>query len=218
MQDIVIIGAGGFGREVEELISEINASRNQFNLLGFIDSNPEITLNGNSRSQVIGPVTSLAGLSNVKAVIAIGDPIVRKMIFDQLKDMNIELQSIFHPSSIISPSSKIGDGTILCAFTFVGTNSCIEENVVMNVYSSLGHDAIIGSNSVISPYSALTGNVRVGDVCFIGTHSTISPSVEIGDYSKVSSGSMVSKNCEPGSLLSGNPARGRIMFPTPMNE
>jgi sugar O-acyltransferase (sialic acid O-acetyltransferase NeuD family) len=212
MQDIVIVGAGGFGREVQEIIYSINNLQPTLNLVGFIDDDPHALSGFKAETKIIGNLNSLKEMKNIKAVVGVGNPEVRKRISEILRCYEIDLQAIISPSAIVSPSASIGKGAIICEFTFVSSNALIGENVVLNVYSSVGHDAVIHSHSVVSPYAAITGNVFIGDTSFVGTHSTVSPCVSIGRFSKIASGSVATKDCPPGTLLSGNPAKGRIMF------
>jgi acetyltransferase-like isoleucine patch superfamily enzyme len=65
---------------------------------------------------------------------------------------------------------------------------------------------------VFSPYSVVNGNVQLGESVFLGTHVTITPGIHVGAMSKVSAGAVVTRDVEPGSLVTGNPAKGRVMF------
>lgn len=213
MQDLVIIGAGGFGREIEEYIREINRVEPSFNILGFADDEHSALSNYSIQSQIICKLDELEKYRESKFVIAVGDPISRELISNRIHNFGSSLQSIIHPSAVISPSASIGDGSIICPLVYIGTNSIVGENVAMNVYSSIGHDSIVKDHCVISPYSALTGNVQIGTSTFIGTGTKFSPGVLIGKRSKTSIGTVVTTNVEPGSLVSGNPSRSRVMFP-----
>lgn len=212
MQDILIIGAGGFGREVEEIIQAINRVKHVFNLLGFVDDNVESVEAVGSSSPIISKVSNISQFENVKFVIALGDPIARQNIANKVLDLGFSLQTIIHPSAVISPSAQIGSGVIVCPFAFIGTNSRVGNNVVFNVYSSLGHDSVVEEHCVLSPYAALTGNVHVGNSTFVGTGTLFSPGINIGEKSKISIGTVVTKDVEPGSLVMGNPSRSRVMF------
>ena len=83
MKDIYIIGASGFGREVAWLIEELD----EFNVIGFVDDNKEI------QNTIINDIPVIGGISfliekkeEVNVVIAIGNPAIRKKIYDQLKN------------------------------------------------------------------------------------------------------------------------------------
>lgn len=215
IQDIVIIGAGGFGREVAEIIDDINKEKKQFNLLGFLDDNEQALKDFPSSYHVIGSTEiDLTTFKQVNFSIAVGDALKRSTYAKMIAIAGAKMQTIVHPLSKVSPTAMIGAGAIFCPFSYAGTLSLIGENAVLNVYSSVGHDSKVGRNSVISPYVAITGNVQVGEGSFIGAHATITPGVSIGKHAKIAAGVTVTRNVEPGSLVWGYPAKSRIMFDT----
>jgi sugar O-acyltransferase (sialic acid O-acetyltransferase NeuD family) len=213
IQDLVIIGAGGFGREVAEIIDDINKEKERFNLLGFLDDNEQALTDIPSRYQVIGSTErDLASFKQVNFCIAVGDALKRSSYAKMIAAAGAKIQTIVHPLSKVSPTSTIGAGVVFCPFSYAGTSSFIGENAVLNVYSSVGHDSKVGRDSVISPYVAITGNVHIGDESFIGAHATITPGVSIGKHTKIAAGVTVTRNVEPGSLVWGYPSKSRIMF------
>lgn len=215
IQDLVIIGAGGFGREVAEIIEDINKEKVRFNLLGFLDDNKQALKDFPSVHQVIGSTEfDLTSLKQVNFCIAVGDALKRSLFAKKIAAAGASIQTIIHPLSKVSQTAMIGDGVILCPFSYAGTSSIIGDNAVLNVYSSVGHDSNVGRDSVISPYVAITGNVLIGDGSFIGAHATITPGASIGKHSKIAAGVTVTRNVEPGSLVWGCPAKSRIMFDT----
>src|SRR5699024_7280237 len=121
MKDIVIIGAGGFGREVAWLIEDINKVNKQWNLLGFIDDNDEVQgriLNG---YEVLGKLNWLKD-KEVSVVNAIANPIIRKRIIDQLKNSSITYPTLIHPNVIYSETVEFGEGNIICAGNILTVN------------------------------------------------------------------------------------------------
>ena len=78
IQDIVIIGAGGFGREVAEIIDDINKEKKQFNLLGFLDDNEQALKDFPSSYHVIESTEiDLTTFKKVNFSIAVGDALKR---------------------------------------------------------------------------------------------------------------------------------------------
>ncbi|MNK00935.1 putative acetyltransferase EpsM [compost metagenome] len=164
--DIVIIGAGGVGREIASILK--NDSRINFNLKGFIDDTiPTGTLiNGKS---VLGGIEWLKNNNKLAAVIAIGNPEVRKGIIEVLKSMDIFCPTIIHPNVSIHDMEnvKIGQGCYIadgCIFT---TNIVIEDYCFINTSCTLQHDTFIESNSVLMPGVRITGGAKIGSGTFV---------------------------------------------------
>lgn len=210
--DVAIIGAGGFGREVLQYCQDMQDVGWHHRVVGFVDDRSD------ALKQFDVPVSVLGGLEDLRRIdvrafiIAVGDPSLRHSIADAVADVSGVLVSLIHPSAYVAPTAHIGSGTLLCPFTMVAANSIVGSNVAINVYASVGHDSRIGEHCVISPYSAVTGDVSLGSESFLGTHCTIAPGTTIGRLSKVSAGSTVTRDAEAGSLLAGNPARGRVIY------
>ena len=84
MKKIVIIGAGGFGREVKMLIDQINYNEKQYDFIGFYDDNIEkgSLING---FKVIGSINELLQVDhNLDVVISIADPTIKKKIYETI--------------------------------------------------------------------------------------------------------------------------------------
>ena len=213
--DCYIVGAGGFGLEVLQYTRDALDAGWKYRAVGFLDDvvAPGTSIDGDQC--VVGPCEPgiLAGKT---VVIALGSPTTRRALAHRVALAGGTIVTLVHPTAYIAPSASIGEGSLLCPFTLVGVRATIEANVAMNVYASVGHESTIGADCVLSPYSAILGNVTVGPECFVGTHATVTPGVIIGSSSKLSAGAVAYRHAPPGSLVAGNPGRGRVMFrPSP---
>ena len=115
MQNIVIIGASGFGKEVAYHIKSVNEPKPTYNIAGFIDDNPDMLgkeiIYG---LRVIGNITDLAnGNFDVScACIAIANNPIRKAVYDRLKDLPIRFPNIIHGDKKYGDSNVFGSGNI----------------------------------------------------------------------------------------------------------
>lgn len=213
--DILIAGAGGMGREVLHYVQDCNLDNETFNVLGFLDNNVDALKDFSTQVGIVAGASEFDFAPKAQIVIALGDPDARSKVRINAVQAGRKLASIVHPTSFVARSAKIGQGLVACPFTLVGVNASLGDNVLLNVYASVGHDTTIGRDTVLMPYAALTGNVRLGDQCAVGTHSTIAPGAHIDSFSKIAPSSVVSRSAPAGSLLVGNPAKGRVMFAIP---
>lgn len=208
MCNILIIGAGGLGREVKEYLLELLAvegSQDQF--IGFLDDTYKknnITSNGDI---VHDTVREHVPSEENKYILAIGDPIARGEIFSHYKQKGAVFYTLVHPKAYRSASSVIEEGSILCPFSFVGAGSMLSANVLINIYASVGHDCNIGQSTVLSPYASTNGNAMLENQVFLGSGAVITSGVQILSNSKVAAGSVVYSNVPTGATALGNPAR-----------
>lgn len=206
MKDIVIIGAGGFGREVAWLIEDINNVKEEWNIIGYVDDNvsaKEENLNG---YELVGDIDWLMDQSYY-VVSAIGNPIVNKKIVDKLATSRNKYATLIHPSVICSNTSSIGEGSIICAGNIITVNASIGKHVIINLDSTIGHDAIINDYTVILPSVNISGHVNLERGVSVGTGSAIIQGLTIGKNSIIGAGSVVVKDIPANCTAVGAPAK-----------
>jgi sugar O-acyltransferase (sialic acid O-acetyltransferase NeuD family) len=209
---LVIVGAGGFGREIYWYAMDAAAAGSTAKVYGFTDANPRALDGFDIAAPVLGDLAELAVEPDMAFVIAVGDPVVRMRLAGTVSQLGGSLATVIHPTAYVAPDARLGAGCVVCPFAFVGTATSIGENTALNTYASVGHDADVGAHSVLSPYATVNGGVRLGLGVFLGTHATVTPRLRVGASSKVGAGSVVMRDVPVGSLAVGSPARSRAMF------
>ena len=213
MKNIVIVGAGGFGREVYQYTLDIFGTKDNKLIKGFIDSDPNALVNTNlDNSLLLGSVEEYNCKEEDIFIAAIGNPDDRKKVVTILRSKSALFLKLIHPTAYVAPNAKIEDGCIICPFAFIAVNAIIDSFSILNTYASCGHDSYVGQFCTLSPYAVVNGFAKLDSTVFMGSHSTIIPGKKIGRCSKISAGSVVYHDIEPFSLAIGNPAKSRIMF------
>lgn len=207
MKDIVIIGAGGFAREVAWLIENINKSKRQWNLLGFIDDDENLhgkKLNG---YDILGDIGYLNKLKNeVYCVIAIGDGKTRKQIVDRI-NKNRKFATLIHPDVDLSSTNLIGEGCIICCGTILTVNIALKNHIIINLDCTIGHDAILEDYTTLMPSVNVSGNVFIDKYTTVGTGTNIIQGLRIGKNSIIGAGSVVIRDIEDNCTVVGNPGK-----------
>lgn len=209
MKNIVIIGAGGFAREVQWLIKDINEQKQEWNLLGFIDeniNNKGLELNND---KVLGTFKdiSINNYEDLYYVCAVGDPKAKKELVKKAEKLGLKAGTLIHPSVIMSNFVDIGEGSIICAGSILTVNIKIGNHVIINIDSTIGHDSIINDFSTILPSVNISGNTAIEECVSMGTGSSIIQGLSIGKYSTIGAGAVVIKNIPIGSTAVGMPAK-----------
>lgn len=208
MEKIVIIGAGGFGREVKVLIDQINEKKPTYLLEGFYDDDPNLpdTING---IPLLGNLnTLLQRIDNISIAIAIGIPKIKKEFIEKLKPYNFSYPTLIHPNVIIGNDNiKIGKGTIICAGNILTCDIVIENFVTLNLYCTIGHDTKIKSFSSFMPSVNISGEVTIESCVYSGTGVKIINQLSIGENTIIGAGAVISKNLPPNCTAVGIPAK-----------
>ncbi len=210
---LIIVGAGGFGREVLQYAQDCHRAERGPQPVGFLDDAAG-ALNGYRVSvPLLGDLSMVAGLLDHVFVVGVGDPWQRRDLARQITAAGGQLHSVVHPSAYVTDTAGIGVGCVLAPFTFLAVDSVIQDNVAVNAYACVGHDCVVGTHSVMSPYSTLNGYAELGSTCLLGTHASVASQVRVGRNSKVASGSVVLSDVPPGSLVIGTPGVARAKYP-----
>lgn len=208
MKRIAIFGKGGFGREVQMLIEQINLATPVWEFVGYYDDEFESELiNG---FPVLGNTDDLNGVDyELYVVIALGTPSIKKKIINSITNSNIKFPVLIHPSVIMGNHKwlTIGDGTIVCAGCILTVNIDIGKHVILNLGCTVGHDAIIGDFSSFMPSVNISGEVIINEGVYIGTGSKIINQLEIGHNTTVGAGAVVTKTLPSNSVCVGVPAK-----------
>lgn len=205
MKDIVIIGAGGFGREVAWLIEDINRFNNQWNIIGFVDDNETIQGTKINGYEVVGNFEWLKE-QELYVVNAIGNPIIKKKVMDRLCDSKNTYPVLIHPSVIYSDKVIFGEGSIICAGNIITVNIEIGKHVIINLDCTIGHDAILGDYTTVLPSVNVSGFVTTEECVSIGTGSAIIQGVSVGKNTVIGAGSVVVKDLPENCIAVGAPA------------
>ncbi|WP_373077086.1 acetyltransferase [Fusobacterium varium] len=206
MKDIVIIGAGGFAREVIWLIEEINMHKKEWNILGLIDDALELIGKEINNYKVLGNIEYLNTLDKeIYATIAIGNGNIRKEIIEKVK--NRKYATLIHPNVQKSKFVKIEEGVIICSNNILTVNIEIGKHSIINLNSTIGHDVKLKDYVTILPGCNISGNVNIGESSVLGTGTTIIQNKKVGKNVIIGAGTVVIRDIEDNCTVVGNPAK-----------
>jgi sugar O-acyltransferase (sialic acid O-acetyltransferase NeuD family) len=206
MHDIVIIGAGGFGREMYEMLWDCLA-QDKYRFKGFL-ANDERELDGHEiDSTVLDRPHDYLPAENDRFLLAIGNMEARRQTVDALTQKGARFLTLIHPTAYIAKTASIGNGAVIYPFSAVMNGAKIGELAHLSIYASVGHDAQVGRFSLLAPYATLNGFSVVEDEVYLSTHSTVAPERRVGFRSKVSANSAVMRDVPAGCMVHGVPGK-----------
>ena len=209
LKDIVIIGAGGVGRETALIIEDINEVNKEWNLLGFIDDNTQIQGSSINGYDVLGNLEFLENYNKeVYIVCAIANYKIKNMIIEKLKkNKNIKYATLVHPSTKINSTVKIGEGCIVYQNVVITANIYIGDHVIISPRCGIGHDAIVENYCSLLWNVSISGNVILKEGVLLGSASTVIQGLTVGEGSIVGAGTVVIRDIPDKVTAVGNPAR-----------
>ena len=205
MKDLIIVGAGGFGREAFGLAKVINRLSHQWNIKGFINDIPDALDGKKIDLKIIGTIKDWIPSDNEVFVMGISSPAGKEKVAKILKDRGAQFVSLIHPRAFIGDYVEFGEGCVVTGGSFVGSCSKIG-NFVHIAASMVGQDAEIGDFSTTTGFANVT-NSKIGRKVFVGSHAVILNKLKVGDEAFVCAGSIVFNNVKPGTKVFGNPAK-----------
>jgi len=206
---IVILGAGGLGREIAFVLSEISKQSDRYQILGFIDNNTFLHGKMVNGYPVLGNDSWLLNYSDkINVVICIGNPRVRKQAVDKFSiKKNIIFPNIIADNVKLSDSITMGIGCVICLSTVLTVNISFGNFVLIMSNSVIGHDSFLDDFSTVYPSVTLSGNVSVGKYSEIGVGSKTIQQKSIGQNSIVGAGAVVIKDVPDNCIVVGVPAK-----------
>lgn len=207
-EPLVVIGAGGHGRETVSLIREASARGSErWDLLGVVaDDVPDRDLLAALNVEWLGPVNTLRELT-ASFFVAVGNPDTRRVLQTQWQAAARHAATLAHPSATIGWDVELGPGSYIGAGSIATTHVRIGEGAQINAGCVISHDVVVGDYATLAPGVHLTGGVLVEAGAMIYTAATVLPGVRVGRGAVVGAGAVVVADVPPGTTFVGVPAR-----------
>ncbi|MEZ4776318.1 MAG: acetyltransferase [Bacteroidia bacterium] len=208
--EVIIIGAGGLGREALMTLREHNrhnlSDNGPLNFLGFVADSGEKNIHN---EPVLGDdIWAFANLSrHIRFVVAIGNPTRRRKVAEKYIQAGFEPFRLIHPSAITSEYVHLGLGAIVLPGAVLTTDIRTGIFTLINPRVSLAHDVVTGDFVTLGPGAIICGEVVVEAEVEIGAGAVVLPRLTLGKGCLLGAGAVATRNLEPGKTYIGIPAR-----------
>ncbi|HEX3320315.1 MAG TPA: acetyltransferase [Terriglobales bacterium] len=206
---LVIVGAGGLGREVLAMVRACNLVSPEAEVLGFLDSNPSLAGTQIAGVPVLGSDDWCKAnkTENLRYVCAIGNPMARSIVTCKLLDMGCQFSTIVHPGVHLPDSVRCGVGTVIMAGTEFTTDSTVGSHVIIYLNCSITHDVVVKDFCLIASGCNLSGGSILETGVELGTGACVLPQRRVGAWSVIGAGAVVNKDIPSNSTAVGVPCR-----------
>lgn len=202
---LILVCAGGFGRELSFWASDCHAAGTLPALAGFIDDVvQELPGYDLPRLSSLQDYTPLPG---DLFLVALGAPAKKRRVVELLQTRGARFASLRHPTATVVRTASIGEGVILCPYAMALADTRIDRFATLNNYSGLGHDAVCGEFTTLSSQVDVMGYARIGKDVMIGSGARLLPKVTVGDGATVGAGSIVVRSVKPNMTVFAPPAK-----------
>lgn len=210
-ESVVVIGAGGHGREVFSFLEDDlrNGRHDNLEIVGFLDDHePDHQLLERIGAAWLGPVSTMTQLPpNTRYIIGIGDGRIRQRL-----DAEVTSQG-FEPLTVVSRDARVGrdvtlaPGVVIFPFATVTTNVSLGRHTHVGRGAAVGHDSVVGDYVSIFPLAAVSGTVRIGSMVTVGSQASIKQGHRVGEGATIGMGAAVVSDVAPNITVVGVPAR-----------
>lgn len=197
-QALVLIGHGGFGREVASWVA---ASNMAYDISGFLDDT-------HRAADVIGPIKDHEPLPGVQYLTCFGEsPRARQNIRRQLEARGAVFATLVAPQVLSAYDLKASTNSLFLGSCSLSSSLVLGDDLLVQSMAVVGHDVTIGDGVTISSHAFIGGWTTLESWCTIHPHAVVMPRLTVGEGAVVGAGAVVTKDVEPYTTVFGAPAK-----------
>lgn len=170
MEKIILVGYGGHAKSVADCIER----QKKFEIVGYTDFHSQ-----ESKYSYLGTDAVLEscynnGIRNAVVCIGyLGKGEIRQKLYEKLKNIGFSLPVIADPSSIVSETASVGEGTFIGKKAIVNADAKIGKMAIINTMALVEHESNVGDFVHVAVAAVLCGQVEVEEAAFIGANATV---------------------------------------------
>ena len=197
---LLIIGAGGFGREAAWTAETVG-----FEIAGFCDDDPGAAARCPGRP-FFGSIEDAVReervtVSDICFFVAVGANAARRSLFKRAMACGLKPASVVSPNALIAPDAAIGEGSYAGPGCVISVGTRLGRGVIVNNLASIGHDVAIGDFAQICPGVSISGGCTIGEEALLGTNATVIPLKSIGARATLGAGALALRDISGGESI-----------------
>ena len=202
---ILIFSAGSAGRELFKLIQEINEKKQEWEILGYVDSDPK-KIGKKIDSKKVYSLSKLPFNKNIYAICGIMNPLKRKKIYTkEILQRKFKIPNLIHPSINIPKTIKIGSGNIIFENVHLSYEVKIKDYCLISNFCDIGHNLKLSNYVTLMPSVVIGGDCSIKESTLVGSGALIHQNLKIGSNCLVGMGSVIVKDIKNNSSVINYP-------------
>jgi len=203
----VIIGAGTYGEVYLAYLQEAGVD-----VVGFLDDSDSMQGTTVRGVPVLGKVDlleTLAGTHGVRAVYCpLGNNRLRVQFLKKARELGYETPNYIHPSVVLSPNVKLGQGVYILLGTTIMPYAEIRDFVMISMSVHLAHHTVLNEGTFLSTGVNFGASMVAEKFAYVGISATIMTGVKnLGEDCLVGAGAVVIKDVPAHAVVAGVPAK-----------
>ena len=207
MKNLIIIGAGGMGREIYDLATFCKGYNKDYVIKGFLDNSIDALKTFNGYPPVISTIDNYIIEEDDVFICSMGNVIEKKKNIQIILDKDGEFINLVHPDAFIGKNTKIGKGCILLKNAYIGVDCVIDDYVLIQISAIIGHDVKVGKYSRVDNFVVCVGGTELKEEATVHTSSVINHKVIVERNAIVGACSFVIRKVKENTSVYGNPAK-----------
>ena len=207
LKNLIILGAGGMGREIYELATQCKGYNKDYQTVGFLDDDLKVLNSFSGYPSILARIKDYSPKENDIFICSIGDTKKKKVSIGKIVEKGGVFISLIHPSVHIGKNSTVGIGSILLKDAFIGADCKLGDHVLIQIAAVIGHDASVGNYTRVDCHAVCVGGTELQEEVTVHTSAIINHNVVVGKGATVGAGSFVIKRVPSRTTVFGNPAR-----------
>lgn len=204
---LILVGGGAFARELINWAESVPIDGATQSIDGYLDEVDGALASQNYQIPYLGRVQDFSPQTGDLLLMAIGGPLAKKRVFEELKAKGANFITLIHPSSVVARTARLGEGVVVCPQAFISADAVVGDMVAINSFASVGHDVVLGSFCTLSSHVDLTGWVQVEERVFFGSGARVLPKVKIRSGATIGAGANVMRSVPEDAVMYAQPAK-----------
>lgn len=207
MKHLVIIGAGGMGRDVYWSAKNCLGYGVEFDIKGFIDDDLKSQDGFDGYPPLLGTIDGYQIEKDDVFNCSMGNVQTKAIICEKLKQRGANFYTLINKTAVVHERTALAKGCYVGEFALIGTEATIGESCLIQAYSIIGHGCRIGDYVRIDTHAIIIGGVNIKNRATIHTAAVVSHKVVVGEDSTIAACSFVIRKVKEGATVAGNPAK-----------
>ena len=206
MKHLIIVGAGGYGREMYGAACGAVGYGSEFDVRGFLDARAEALDGFAGYPPILGSPETYVPEADDVFVTALGDIASRKRCVRQIEGRGGTFVPVVHRTAILGPNVTVGAGAFIAPNVTLTADVKVGRHAAVFHNTSIGHDSVLDDFTHVYAQCSLGGAVRVREGAVVYPGSVVVPRRTVGAQAVVGAGSTVILNVKDGTTVFGSPA------------